>query len=292
MKKLLIILIAVFFASLTANGQNLFIIGEKSYPCTKEIRLESNSDDRDEDDTYDLNIFVGKNGSTGVIAVSTKSIYGSEFIGKLNIYLEDGSVLICNESEDSEQVDDRAIAVYYLTNEQLNKLKFSNIHTVKYMMKLFGEQKYSASNKGIETHEIISDFFSPLESPSKVDKMPDDPIEPLISQDIDDEEPYAYVEQMPTFPEGTEAMYKYIYEKIEYPAIAKANGISGQVIVQFVVSESGVIQNAKIVRGIGGGCNEEALRVVNSMPPWKPGKHNGQNVPVTFTLPIKFVPQY
>ena len=102
------------------------------------------------------------------------------------------------------------------------------------------------------------------------------------------EEPFAYVEQMPTFPGGNEAMYRHIYNNLKYPATARENGIYGQVIVQFVVSENGDIQNARVARGIGGGCNEEALRVVNNMPKWTPGKHNGRNVPVTFTLPIKF----
>ena len=120
---------------------------------------------------------------------------------------------------------------------------------------------------------------------------PDAPPAPPVLEEPKEEEPFTYVEQMPTFPDGTEAMYKYIYEKIKYPAIARENGISGQVIVQFVVSKEGDIQKAKVVRGIGGGCNEEALRVVNGMPKWKPGKHNGRAVPVTFTLPIKFVLQ-
>jgi len=105
------------------------------------------------------------------------------------------------------------------------------------------------------------------------------------------EEPYTYVEEMPSFPDGTEAMYKYIYEQIKYPQLARKNGISGQVIVQYVVSKEGDIQKAKVLRGIGGGCNEEALRVVNSMPRWKPGKRLGMFVPVTFTLPVKFVLQ-
>lgn len=120
---------------------------------------------------------------------------------------------------------------------------------------------------------------------------PDAPPAPPVLEEPKEEEPFTYVEQMPTFPDGTEAMYKYIYDKIKYPAIARENGISGQVIVQFVVSKEGDIQKAKVVRGIGGGCNEEALRVVNGMPKWKPGKHNGRAVPVTFTLPIKFVLQ-
>ncbi|MEP6794789.1 MAG: energy transducer TonB [Saprospiraceae bacterium] len=119
---------------------------------------------------------------------------------------------------------------------------------------------------------------------------PDAPPAPVL-EEAKEEEPFTYVEQMPTFPDGTEAMYKYIYAQIKYPAIARENGISGQVIIQFVVSKDGDIQKAKVVRGIGGGCNEEALRVVNGMPRWKAGKHNGRAVPVTFTLPIKFVLQ-
>ena len=119
---------------------------------------------------------------------------------------------------------------------------------------------------------------------------PDAPPAPVL-EEPKEEEPFSYVEQMPTFPDGQEAMYKFIYDRIKYPAIARENGIAGQVIVQFVVSKEGEIKNAKVMRGIGGGCNEEALRVVNEMPRWKPGKHNGRAVPVTFTLPIKFVLQ-
>lgn len=117
------------------------------------------------------------------------------------------------------------------------------------------------------------------------------PEAPAVIEEAKEEAPFQYVEQMPTFPDGQDAMYKFIYDRIKYPAIARENGISGSVIVQFVVSKEGDIKNAKVVRGIGGGCNEEALRVVNQMPRWRPGKHNGRAVPVTFTLPIKFVLQ-
>ncbi len=290
MKKPLIITIAVLFSILTANAQNLFIIGEKSYPCTEAMKLESNSDDHDDDDRYDLELFIAKGGNSGAVAVSTRSIYGSAFTGKLNIYLEDGSVLICNDSYASEQVDDRALALYYLTNEQLNALQQNNIHTVKYTIELIGEQKYSASNPGINTSVIISEFFNPTGKSSNIDETNNSPDEPppLLEEPVE-EKPFAYVEQMPTFPDGQEAMYIYIYSSIEYPEKAKQNGISGHIIVQFVVSKDGSIRDAKVVRGIGGGCNEEALRVVNSMPKWNPGMHNGRYVPVTFTLPIKFV---
>ncbi|MEP6645987.1 MAG: hypothetical protein ABJC12_02770 [Saprospiraceae bacterium] len=154
MKKFLIIITAVLFVNLTANGQNLFIIGEKSYPSTEAITLESNSDSG-----YELNVFIAKHSTEGLIGVSTKSVLGEEFSGKLIIYLEDGNVLICTKSDASEKVDDRAIALYKLSGDQLDKLKTSDINTVKYSKTWLSEQTYSASNNGIETSTLISDFF-------------------------------------------------------------------------------------------------------------------------------------
>lgn len=113
----------------------------------------------------------------------------------------------------------------------------------------------------------------------------------VIEEPVKEEEPFTFVEQQPTFPGGEAAMLKFIYDNIKYPAIARENGISGTVHIQFVVSKTGEISKAKVLRGIGGGCNEEAIRVVNMMPNWNPGKHNGRAVPVTFTMPIKFVLQ-
>ncbi|HZV44419.1 MAG TPA: TonB family protein [Saprospiraceae bacterium] len=118
----------------------------------------------------------------------------------------------------------------------------------------------------------------------------DEPVEisaPVL-EEPKEEEPFKFVEQMPTFPNGETAMMKYLRDNIKYPNIARENNIEGRVIVQFVVSKDGDIKNAKVVRGIGGGCDQEALRVVNAMPRWVPGKHNGRSVPVTFTLPILF----
>ncbi|MBK9107138.1 MAG: energy transducer TonB [Saprospiraceae bacterium] len=111
---------------------------------------------------------------------------------------------------------------------------------------------------------------------------------PVMEEEKKEDEPFKFVEQMPTFPDGDAAMMKYIREKIRYPAIAKENGIEGTVVIQFVVTSSGDINRVQVARGIGGGCDEEAVRVVKSMPNWKPGKHNGKAVPVSFTLPIRF----
>src|SRR5262249_43566692 len=96
---------------------------------------------------------------------------------------------------------------------------------------------------------------------------------------------YTFVGQMPEFIGDRDA---YLSNNLRYPEAARDAGIEGKVVIQFVVNEEGNISDAVVVRGIGGGCNEEALRVVKSMPRWKPGKNNGQPVKVKLTLPINF----
>ncbi len=98
--------------------------------------------------------------------------------------------------------------------------------------------------------------------------------------------PVRCVSQMPDFAGD---MGAYISKHLRYPDAARSAGIEGQVMIEFVVNEDGSVSNARVVRGIGGGCDEEALRMVNSMPKWKPGKQNGMPVKVIFALPIKFV---
>jgi len=98
-------------------------------------------------------------------------------------------------------------------------------------------------------------------------------------------EPFRIVTQMPEFIGD---MHAYIGSHIHYPESARENNIDGRVVVEFVVNEDGVVTNAKVVKGIGGGCDQEALRIVSGMPKWKPGKQNGVAVKVYFVLPIVF----
>lgn len=111
---------------------------------------------------------------------------------------------------------------------------------------------------------------------------------PPIMEEPVSEKTFEFVEQMPEFPDGQTAMMKYIMDNMNYPAIARENDIQGTVVVQFVIGSDGEINKVHVARGIGGGCDEEAARVVRSMPKWKPGKHNGKAVQVQFTMPIKF----
>ena len=94
--------------------------------------------------------------------------------------------------------------------------------------------------------------------------------------------------KMPEYPGGEEAMVAYLAKNIKYPVFARKNGISGNVFITFVVDETGEVKNVKMLRGIGGGCDEEAVRVVNLMPSWSPGYYNNRAVPVQYNLPIRF----
>ena len=108
---------------------------------------------------------------------------------------------------------------------------------------------------------------------------------------IEEEDPeriFEVVEDMPDFPGGQATLMKFLKENIQYPAVAKENGVQGRVIVQFVVERDGTISNVKVARGVEPNVNKEALRVVKSMPRWKPGTQRGKTVRVKFTVPVMF----
>lgn len=107
-------------------------------------------------------------------------------------------------------------------------------------------------------------------------------------ENVDEEEIFRAVEDQPEFPGGEAALYAFLKKNTVYPEFAKQVGISGKVYITFVVERDGRITDAKVVRSIGGGCDEEALRVVNMMPPWKPGLQRGHPVRVQFIMDIKF----
>ena len=92
----------------------------------------------------------------------------------------------------------------------------------------------------------------------------------------------------PEFPGGMDALYKYLVNNIKYPKVAQENGISGKVYVTFVVEKDGRLTEVKVLRDIGGGCGAEAVRVVKTMPKWKPGKNGGRVVRTQFNLPVIF----
>lgn len=99
---------------------------------------------------------------------------------------------------------------------------------------------------------------------------------------------YKNVEEPPQYPGGAKGLKKYLSDNVKYPSTAKENGIQGTVTVLFVVNEDGSVSDIKIQKGIGGGCDQEAVRIVQEMRKWKPGKQGGQPVRVYQILPITF----
>jgi protein TonB len=102
--------------------------------------------------------------------------------------------------------------------------------------------------------------------------------------------PFVLVEQMPKFPGGENAMFKYISDNIVYPKAAQKSGIAGTVYIFFIIDKKGNVTSTEVRRGVKGGeeLNAEALRVIKEMPQWEPGYQNGKPVSVQLTVPIKF----
>lgn len=119
-------------------------------------------------------------------------------------------------------------------------------------------------------------------------------VAPVKSEDEESAEEaqiFMVVESMPEYPGGEAQLYAFLAENIKYPQMAKESGIQGRVFVTFVVERDGRVTDVRVLRGIGGGCDEEAIRVVQSMPKWTPGKQRGKSVRVQYNLPVKFTLQ-
>ena len=108
-------------------------------------------------------------------------------------------------------------------------------------------------------------------------------------EEEEEEVVFVVVESMPEFPGGQQALFKYLGDNVKYPVIAQENGIQGRVICQFVVNKDGSIVDIEVVRSGGDpSLDKEAIRVIKSMPKWKPGKQRGKPVRVKFTVPVNF----
>ena len=140
---------------------------------------------------------------------------------------------------------------------------------------------------------VIVDDEEELEEELEVEDMDmDEDMEIEIVEEVEEiieDQIFTIVEQMPQFGSGEKDLLTYLAKNIKYPQMAKESGISGIVYVTFVVGKNGKVGDVRILRGIGGGCDKEAVRVVKSMPDWKAGKQRGKPVSVQYNLPVRFV---
>ncbi len=143
----------------------------------------------------------------------------------------------------------------------------------------------------VENDAVIEDFDFDMEVDDETEydfTMMDDE-----DENIEEEQIFYIVEDMPTFNGGEPALEfrKYIANNLEYPEIAAENGISGRVIIQFAVNSVGKVVDANVVRSVDPALDKEAIRVVMASPKWSPGRQRGKAVKVLFTFPINFVLQ-
>ncbi|MCD8263060.1 MAG: energy transducer TonB [Tannerellaceae bacterium] len=110
----------------------------------------------------------------------------------------------------------------------------------------------------------------------------------VVEEEESAQQIFTVVEEMPQFPGGDAALLQFIAKSIKYPVIAQENGIQGRVVCSFVVNKDGTIVDAEVVRGVDPSLDKEALRVINTMPKWTPGKQRGKPVRVKYTVPITF----
>jgi len=134
--------------------------------------------------------------------------------------------------------------------------------------------------------EIKQNEVAAVEVEGDAEVVFDEPVVQVVEED--ENKVFLVVEQQPEFEGGYEAMMNFIRKNMRSPASARRMGIDGTVFVSFVVGKDGAINDVKVIRGISADCDKEAVRVVQAMPPWKPGKQNGKPVFVRFNLPIKF----
>ena len=138
--------------------------------------------------------------------------------------------------------------------------------------------------------EVEDDLLIDVEADETTEVEEYIPIE--VEEEVVEEAPiFTVVESMPEFPGGMAELYTYLGNNIKYPVMAKESGIQGKVYVTFVVERDGSITDVRVLRGIGGGCDEEAIRVVQSMQKWNPGKQRGKPVRVQYNLPVRFTLQ-
>lgn len=110
----------------------------------------------------------------------------------------------------------------------------------------------------------------------------------VVEEEPQEEAPFMVVEDMPEFPGGTAALLEYLQKNIKYPPICRENNIQGRVLIQFIVNKDGSIVEPEVVRSVDPYLDKEALRVISTMPNWKPGSQRGKAVRVKFTVPVNF----
>ncbi len=138
--------------------------------------------------------------------------------------------------------------------------------------------------------KVDDDFLISTEDDASLGvEIKDYVVEQVEEEEVEEEVPFAIVEQKPTFQGGDPSGFtKWVFSKIVYPEIAKENGVQGRVTLQFTIETDGSVKNVKVLRGVDSSLDKEAVRVVSSSPKWQPGMQRNKPVRVKYTFPVVF----
>lgn len=195
--------------------------------------------------------------------------------------------------------------VRYLENSLAHRLKMGKVATIAGLTLGLASCGGGQAERTDTLLRLTSSSTSPGLGEEQMPEVPEGPSEIIDVPDMGEIEICGDVENVPPppdesvllgvveeiqpeFPGGIEAMYKFIQDNLQYPRLALENGIEGRVYVTFVVEEDGSITNPRLLRDIGGGCGQEAIRVVKMMPKWKPSEQQGKPVRVQYNLAVRF----
>ena len=228
--------------------------------------------------SYSFNIFIGFIIGLFIIGTVIMIPYISAYLNSIkhekNLVKNVEVTLKNPESLDEEEKEE------FKPKEELKveMVKFTvPIVTVDEIDEIVTQEDLVVSNPGKVTQDGIEGFG----------ELPNGDGDEIIG-DTKTDEVFTVVEQMPEFPGGEAALNDFLDKNMQYPTMAKEQGVQGKVWIGFIVDKFGNVSNVELLRGIGGGCDEEAIRVVKLMPRWNPGKQSGRPVIVKFRFPINF----
>lgn len=234
---------------------------------------------------YADNILISLLIGVAIVGIAVSIPYISAFIASLNPQPEEVVVPMDFTNMEPPPIDEKKEEIIPPPEEvapppaQVESVQFTApVVTTEEVNEVITTEEVRASNPGAITQSGSNDFLS----------IPGDGDGAGSVVEETREQVFTIVEVMPEFSGGEAALAKYLQKNIVYPERAKTMGIEGKVYVSFVIDQFGNVNDVKILRGIGGGCDDEALRVVKKMPRWNPGKQGGRPVKVQFNLPIEF----
>lgn len=174
-----------------------------------------------------------------------------------------------------------SVKSYFNSGKAIKSLLYDSIGNLKQMNEFVN----------LENIEFISSFYKgdKIIKTDTVYKNKNPKIKPIFEAEVvDDDDVFEKVEEAPEFPGGLSALYTFLAKNMKYPAEAREKNIQGKVYVSFIIEKDGSVSNVTLIRGIGGGCDEEAIRVVQMLPKWIPGKTRGNPIKVLYKMPVSF----